>query len=399
MRFNMCDGSIRRRWLVFFKIKWSMIRRKDGGMPRTPGILLVVMLAMVQPAWSSKHEVCVHLFSSRSAPGKIELLSPAQARIGGTEIVFERGSEIRASRSRVAVFRKKREIAEGAILILHGVNGARTELRVDDSVDRSYRGTIRIAAANAGTLRVLNDVQDTDYITSVVGSEAPPGAPLEMLKAQAILSQTILSRLTDNAILDDSTQTQGYGGFNSERPEIRAAAAAVAGKILTYDGRPATIYFHSTCGGRTSAAKDYFAMKNGSLPYLKSVPCKYCKDSPFWKETIRTVSLKDWKKVFGEPLPVVADRDVADRPVTVVVGETLRETGYAFWLNVGKRFGWDKMPGSRFSFKQSGDEVELKSNGAGHGVGLCQWGAIGLARAGKKYPEIIDYYYHGCKIR
>jgi stage II sporulation protein D len=220
-----------------------------------------------------------------------------------------------------------------------------------------------------------------------------------MLKAQAILSQTLLGRLNESSVVEDSTQMQAYSGATAERAEIRAAVSQVAGKILTYDGRPASIYFHSTCAGGTSKASEYFDLKAGSLPYLKAVPCKYCKESPFWKETVCSVPIKDWSKAFGKPLPVVADRDVAERPIRVVVGDVKRESGYAFWLTVGQKFGWDKMPGSRYSFKQSGDVMELRSTGAGHGVGLCQWGAIGLAREGKKYPQIIDYYYHGCKIR
>jgi stage II sporulation protein D len=364
-------------------------------------LLMLLLVCQSQPVFSAtRHDICVHLFSSRPAPEKIQVLSPVMAKLGGTEFLTDGTWEIRADHAliRARSGRYKRTI-EGPSLSLRSTAANRIALRVDGSIERMYRGTIRIVPAGKSTLRAQNYVPVRDYIASVVGSEAPPGSPIEMLKAQAILSQTLLARLDEEAVIEDSTQAQVYGGASSERPEVRGAVADVAGKILTYDGRPATIFFHSTCAGKTSTASEYFALKSGSLPYLKSVPCKFCKDSPFWKETCKTVPLTEWKKVFGEPLPVVSDRDGADRPITVVVGETRRETGYAFWLNVGQRLGWDKLPGTRFNLSRSGDVVELKSNGAGHGVGLCQWGAIGLARQGRNYQQIIDYYYRGCKIR
>jgi len=363
--------------------------------------IAVTFLAASGPAKSAQtRTICVHLFSSRNPPAKIEILSATRAQLGGTEFLIDGKWTVRAEHSLVvARLSNTRRVFEGPSLTLFSANGKGMNIRVDRSIQRAYHGTIRVEAEGRSTLRVRNYVSERDYVTAVVGSEAPPDSPLEMLKAQAILSQTLLARMQPNEIIEDSTQTQVYGGSTFERPEVRAAVGAVAGKLLIFDGHPATIYFHSTCAGRTSSARDYFDLKPGSLPYLKSVPCKYCKESPFWKETIRTMPLKEWEKAFGEPLPVVAERDLAERPVRIALRGTFKESGYAFWLAIGKKFGWDKVPGTRFEFKQLGDNIELRSTGAGHGVGLCQWGAIGLARQGKNFREIINYYYTGCKIQ
>jgi stage II sporulation protein D len=75
------------------------------------------------------------------------------------------------------------------------------------------------------------------------------------------------------------------------------------------------------------------------------------------------------------------------------------ETAYSFWLKLGQNFGWDKAPGTRFEIKQvAGNQIEISSNGAGHGVGLCQWGACGLAKQGAGYKKILSYYFPGSKI-
>ena len=81
-------------------------------------------------------------------------------------------------------------------------------------------------------------------------------------------------------------------------------------------------------------------------------------------------------------------------------GSISQETGYMFWLKVGQRLGWDNMPGTRFAVKKlASGNIELRSNGAGHGVGLCQWGACGLAERGLTYKQILNYYFPGSKLK
>jgi stage II sporulation protein D len=65
----------------------------------------------------------------------------------------------------------------------------------------------------------------------------------------------------------------------------------------------------------------------------------------------------------------------------------------SLWLKIGQSFGWDKVPGSWMSMKVVGGNMELKSRGAGHGVGLCQWGAAGMAKQGFSYRDILRHYY------
>lgn len=92
---------------------------------------------------------------------------------------------------------------------------------------------------------------------------------------------------------------------------------------------------------------------------------------------------------------------MAGRPTAVSYsfnGHQLRTTGYQFWLHLGQEFGWDKAPGTNFSLREENGQVVIKSRGAGHGVGLCQWGAIGLAKQGRSYRAILSAYFPGTTI-
>lgn len=270
---------------------------------------------------------------------------------------------------------------------------------------RRYRGTIVVFARRSSynvppKLRVVNHVPPVDYLESVVGSETLRGWPLEALKAQAVLTQTRMTRIADR-IIEDTTQDEAYLGSDyANSPGVKQAVQAVLLEYLSYENRPAIVFYHSTCAGRTSSGADILGEGARSAPYLKSVPCKFCHDSPFYKPTKTTVSAAQFATVFGDK-PTVLSRDEAGRPLEIKLHKDQRDertTGYRFWILLGQNFGWDKAPGLRFSFKQTDDQVQIESTGAGHGVGLCQWGAANMAKAGKSYREILQYYLPGTKI-
>ena len=74
-------------------------------------------------------------------------------------------------------------------------------------------------------------------------------------------------------------------------------------------------------------------------------------------------------------------------------------SGYQFWIRLGQSFGWDKCPGTAFKIGKDPDgNIEVESRGAGHGVGMCQWGAAGQAQSGKDYKSILTYYFPGTKL-
>lgn len=264
---------------------------------------------------------------------------------------------------------------------------------------RRYAGTVQISATPDNTLSFLNRVPARDYVKSVVGSETGSGWPLEALKAQAVLTRTRLQRpgILDN--LDDTTRGEAYLGLGHVRPETERAVDAVWGDTLTYERHPVKVYYHSACGGHTSTEGLFQGKPEASPPYLASVPCPYCKKSPFWKSTETVIPKASFEKAFGPDAPKILKTDTAQRPTQVVMADGKTLSGYKFWLKLGQAMGWDKAPGTRYNLTRQPDgSVKISSTGAGHGIGLCQWGAAGLAKQGKEYREILRYYFPGSQV-
>jgi stage II sporulation protein D len=145
-----------------------------------------------------------------------------------------------------------------------------------------------------------------------------------------------------------------------------------------------------------------FDLKPGAFPYLCRRSCDFCKGSPFWKQKVSQLPRRRFNAAFGSGLPKLLAGDESGRPLSFRLADGRRISGWSLWQQIGQKFGWDKVPGTRFKFEpaQQGDEnfVTVESTGAGHGVGLCQWGASEQARQGKSYKEILEYYFPGTTI-
>jgi len=200
----------------------------------------------------------------------------------------------------------------------------------------------------------------------------------------------------------DSTQEQSYLGATAERPEVKAAVDSVFGQQLYYKDKPIDVFFCSTCGG-TTALPEMFGGKvaEGRYPYLKEVTCNFCKGSPFFKDHEETIGSMS----FHEKTDLVNPRVLADRlgrPTKVEVtrnGYKSVKDGYQFWLLLGKSFGWGFVPSTRYNIVLYPDAIKFSSRGCGHGVGMCQWGANGQAKAGRGYKEILNFYFPGTRLK
>lgn len=266
----------------------------------------------------------------------------------------------------------------------------------DGGKRRHYRGVLNVTASG-GALRIVNEVDTRSYIASVVGSESLPDFPLEALKAQTVLACT--TRVRGHGVVGDSTAVQAYLGSDYERPLVKKAVAAVYGELLGRHKKvyPRAVYYHSTCAGSTSDAREIFSGK----PEKESerVLCTNCRQSPFFTEHSQVIKIEEIKSKLGfVPVKVLA-ADGAGRPLQVLVarnsgaGRQEKISGYQLWLKLGQNFGWGAVPGMRYKFREIPGNLVFLSSGAGHGVGLCQWGAAGLAGRGKNYKEILRVYF------
>lgn len=259
---------------------------------------------------------------------------------------------------------------------------------------RQINGRVFLRYADGG-LRLIAELPTAEYIAGVVGSESPPHFHPEALKAQAVLVQNWLScRDSRNDIADD-TSTMAYLGSEYARPQCLDAVRGTLGELLREVDSTRLIkpYFHSTCAGRLSTAA-LFQGKAG--PCAKPALCHTCQESPFYSEHVEKLSAYEVDRKLGLELLRIDAFDPAGRPLVVSVRQRGRLkvlSGYNLWLLIGQKLGWGTVPGLAFSFEKQGGNYILRSRGAGHGIGYCQWGGHGMALRGKTYDAILRFYF------
>ena len=298
---------------------------------------------------------------------------------------------------------------------------------------KRYRGEVAIHDRGA-RLVVVNRLAIEDYLRGVIPLEIGPRAPseAEAVRAQAVAarSYTYVRLSDDPARIHDILATvmdQVYGGVDAETPLGDAAVAATAGLVLRYAGRVVSAPYHSTCGGSTAAATEVW-QGTPDEPYLVPVSDRIPGTSRFFCETSPRYR---WTRVFDRAaLAQALDRYLrAYEPVPVsgpglvrsveVVGHT--PSGRTKSLVVATSRGRFSLQGNeiRFVMRTPGGEIlnstyfsvrsersadgtlsqlTLSGTGYGHGVGMCQWGAIGRARAGQDFRAILRTYYPGTTV-
>ncbi len=365
----------------------------------------------------------VHLFASHSLQEKILFVGPLQIHWRGVVTLPSGRYQAEVRKNEVVIHGidpRNLKIASivGRELIIKGTTDSGLAVCYGNCF-RRYPGDISISVSTSGSepilskslspaqkskaphLVLINNVISSAYVAGVCAAEMPIETPLEALKAQAVLVNTEIARYPPGIDIDDTTQRQCYQGIPAGRSDVREAVRSVGAQCLLFHGVPIKPYFHSTCAGMTSNAADIFQLKQRSYPYLAAVKCEYCKSSPFWHTTVSQIPRSEFASVFGSTIPKIESTDKAGRPLVIsyaVHGQTIKESGYKFWLKLGQSFGWDKAPGNLFTLSARQSTVLIQSRGAGHGVGMCQWGAIGMAREGKDYKQILAHYFPGTTL-
>jgi stage II sporulation protein D len=271
--------------------------------------------------------------------------------------------------------------------------------------NRPYRGSIEVFPGGDG-LMVINELPLEHYLVGIINNEISSKWPEESIKAQAVIARTyaIYIRARKNALYDieGSVLGQVYSGAAAEDRAAQRAVSATAGEILTYDGEPALTVYHSNAGGMTASSKDVW---QSDYPYLRPVDSPYDEYAPrySWDFSIdgKTLGgkLRDAGFDVGEP-EAIEPAMVTDsgRIKSVVIwgegGHQVRLTGE----NLRKVVGYGKLRSTRFEVRKNGDTFLFIGRGSGHGVGLSQWGAKGMAGAGYTYREILRHYYPGTEL-
>ncbi|MGM8211399.1 stage II sporulation protein D [Virgibacillus sp. W0430] len=255
----------------------------------------------------------------------------------------------------------------------------------------------------------IEDVPLETYVMRVVASEMPAEFEQEALKAQALAARTyIVNHLLHNdtnldSDVTDTTKHQVYqneaelkerwgNDFDWKMKKIKEAVYATSGQVLTYKDAPITPAFFSTSNGFTENSEDYW---ENELPYLRSVESEWDTASPKYLDQ-KVFTLQNLKTALQVPLPTSLPveahitRTASGRVAELQLGDNTL-TG----REVREKLG---LQSSDFSIEQKNDHFVFKTKGYGHGVGMSQYGANGMAQEGKSYKEIVQYYYQGVEV-
>lgn len=282
---------------------------------------------------------------------------------------------------------------------------------------RLYTGLIEVKAEK-GALKIVNTLGLDKYIASVVSAEVGDLSHLEAYKVQAVAARTYTIKNMRNHVregcnLCDSTHCQLFTGFSSVKEKAQEAADFTRNEVVTYKGELISTFYHAICGGRTEAVG--YVWPSVHKPYLVSIKdgpegSPYCAIAPTfnWKTRISVKAVNriarslKWIKPAEEIRKItVPERGVSKRAVTVefeTAGRKVRIAATDFYQGVGRRAGWNAVRSTLFYVNSTKDYIILEGKGYGHGVGMCQWGAEGMARQGFKYREILRHYYPGTDI-
>ncbi len=297
--------------------------------------------------------------------------------------------EVRDKKNLIGVFKKVQltGIDDNAIFTLKGISPTTGSREYDESI---------LFKIDQGKLQAINLINLEKYIAGVIEAEGGINAPLEYYKAQAVLIRTytiknIYKHAEEGFNLCDEVHCQAYHGRSARKKEIYEATKATAGLVLIdKDSILIMSPFHSSCGGQTSTAGIYW---QSDLPYLQSVTDPFCKSgkNATWEEEIYFMEWFGFLRNKGIPNPdAFCFYDAKERKKYFIESPakvTFRE--------IREKFG---LRSSFFSVRRKGDKIVLSGRGYGHGVGMCQIGAMEMAKVNYTYVDIIHFYFQDVRL-
>ncbi|SDY85281.1 SpoIID/LytB domain-containing protein [Tindallia californiensis] len=271
---------------------------------------------------------------------------------------------------------------------------------------KKYRGAVTALIDNNNRLSIINVLPMEKYLYGVVPREVPHSWPEEALKAQAVAARGFavasLNKYESLGFhLCSTVNSQVYGGYEAEQQRTNHAVDATRGQIITYNGHLAIPYYHSTSGGHTEDSENIWT---NAVPYVRGVSDQYSYSSPHtnWEKTISGEEARDLLKnhniMIGELEHMyVAEISSNGRVLSFMVEGSLghselikQESRNVF----GLRSSWFQL-----EYDTKNDIYYFEGKGFGHGIGMSQYGAKGMAEAGYRYDDILKHYFTGVSIQ
>ncbi len=294
-------------------------------------------------------------------------------------------------------------------------------LKTDNQIikweDNLYEGELLLESkAKSQSCDLIMKTTMERYISLLLSKEMNAAWPIEALKAQAVAARTyayfkMKNANNQNFHLENSEKHQVNGSMKDESKNTRRASRTTAGQILVNStGELQPIFYHAKCGGKTLLPSDVWG---GFVKGYKSVICPFCVHHGE-KEWNRTVPTRDfaslikklYQKKFGAAFysknfksntkDLYSFHDhLFNRSTKIFHSGSTHTISKPRLRNLSGR---SLIPSNNYSIKIAGDKVHLNGRGYGHGVGLCQIGALELAKRGYSYKEILSYYFPNHKV-
>ncbi len=264
---------------------------------------------------------------------------------------------------------------------------------------RIYQGNLKVKVYDK-ELEIINQIAMPDYLAGVVEAESGPNEVIEYYKNQATICRTyalknLEKHKNEGFHLCDGVHCQAYKGKSTKNKIIHEAVNATKDLVIV-DNQNQLIeaLFSANCGGQTNNSEDVWT---SALPYLRSITDSFCIDQrqAFWTKKIE---FNTWKNFLKDNSITIEDTLSIDsfifsqskRLKTYIIdNQNIKLTTLRYGLKLRSTF---------FSIKPDGNNLILSGRGYGHGVGMCQEGAMNMAKKGYSFDKIIKYYYTGVKI-
>lgn len=286
---------------------------------------------------------------------------------------------------------------------------------------RRYRGNMEFRTDGKG-LTAINQLPVEEYLYGVVPAEMHAYWPAEALKAQAVAARSyVLAQLgsyqSQGFDVLATQRSQVYRGYDGENPATTKAVDETRGVVMTYRGRPISAVFHSSSGGYTENSEDVWISR---VDYLRARPDPADQNPQHygWSKTYTLEELKQQFASRGYQFSEIYNLEEVERTSTGARVKCLAVTGLGpdgrpLTIEIGRNPAKSKadevrmslgLKSSLFTMRKNFDDknnlvsVTFTGSGWGHGLGMSQYGALGLATQGYNYQDILKYYYTGITI-
>ena len=260
--------------------------------------------------------------------------------------------------------------------------------------------TVTIHRSNGSVIKI--DLEE--YVIGVVAAEMPASFNQEALKSQSIVARTYaLKAKSTEKTLTDNENTQSYidtnqmmskwgSSYNTYYNKIKNAVENTKGEYLTYNGNYIEALYHSTSNGKTESSLDVFG---NYYPYLISVSSEYDKSASSYLKNI-TIDLN----TISSKLGINLTNDSIIEVLSYTDGSNIKEINIAGTTFSGKKVRETLgLRSTDFDMVIKENSVNITTRGYGHGVGMSQYGANGMANAGYDYKSILSHYYPGTILK